>query len=135
MTKTKTQMEQEILGYLQKTSKHLFINDKGLLMKVITFKRNDEWHYATLRFNETTAYVSIRKVLSDADYQYYGNNSKQIVKANLFSDKNLKSIPNFKAARKLTEEITKLLTDGKSEKEITEYITESLKTLTLQKAA
>ncbi len=111
MTKnSKQEIEQEILAYLQKTSKHLFTDKDNNLFKVLTFKSGEKWYYATIKFNTAEPVVTIREVLSDMEYQYYGNNAPSLVKRNLFpQDHKRISLPNFKKARKLTAEVQALL--------------------------
>jgi len=100
MQKSQQQMEQEIVAYLNQTSKHLFIDKNGYLFKIILFRNNDKWYYATVKFNSTDINISIKEALSDITYKVYGNSSLQAIKSTLFpKGHGMKSIPNFKASR------------------------------------
>lgn len=106
--KTQEQIKSEIISYLTKTSKHLFIVPKGTwsykenkyiynyedykLFKVI--KINDDFYITTSDIEKT----KIEKTKIDIDYylKYYNNNAKNVIKHQLFLDKGMKSIKSKK---------------------------------------
>ena len=63
MKYTREQMEQRIMNYLMKTSKHLFVDEQGRFYKVMLTKLDtDEWAYITVRFNGDFAKVMVKPI-------------------------------------------------------------------------
>jgi hypothetical protein len=53
---------QQLLNYFNKTSKHLFINDRGMFFKVLPIKVDGNWYIIKLEFNGETCYTSFYKL-------------------------------------------------------------------------
>jgi len=110
-TKTKQQIETEVSNYLNKTSKHLFVTESGYYYKIITFKRNEKEYYATLLFNNDNFQINDQEIVSDNYYNYYGNNTTNMIKHMLFPEYyKTKSIPFFKKMKNLIKEIEQEIT-------------------------
>lgn len=90
--KTKEQIRTDVVN-LNKTSKHLFVDDKGNLFKVI-FDEKSGRCITIQGDNVTTSYNTI-----DETIEYYGSNAKCVIKHNLFLNRNLKSVKNFKSIK------------------------------------
>lgn len=108
MKKTKQQIETEVTTYLDKTSKHLFITESGYFYTVITMKQNDKLYYVTIMIGKGQVQLNVREAVSDSNFNYYGNNTTNMVKVALFPEYyKAQSIPYFKKMRNLVEEISK----------------------------
>lgn len=108
--KTVQDIEQEVLAYLNKTAKHLFVTEDKMFFKVIPFKVDDAWYYAVIRFNGEKCNMYINSV--KRQIEWHGKYTKKCIKDELFpqhSDKKT-SITNFKLMREKTFEIVKYLT-------------------------
>ena len=112
-TKTKAQktvqeVGQEVLAYLNKTAKHLFITEDKSFFKVIPVRVNEKWYYVTIRFNGETCNMYVGDVAKKIEYHH--ECARRSIKDDLFPinyDKKI-SIPNFKLMREKTLEIVKL---------------------------
>lgn len=103
--KTQEEVETQVLAYINKTSQHLFANEKGDLMKILPFKSNGKWYYAKVTFGNTPQ-VEIQEVVSKAAYELYGNGLLAVIKANIFHPSvKWHSIPNFKASKALMDKV------------------------------
>jgi two-component system phosphate regulon sensor histidine kinase PhoR len=72
--KTKEQIRTDVVNYLNKTSKHLFVDDKGNLFKVIFDEKSGR--YITIQGDRVSAsYNTI-----DESIEYYGSNAKCVIK-------------------------------------------------------
>lgn len=103
------QLEQEVLAYLNKTAKHLFITEDKMFFKVIPVSINDKWYYASIRFNGEKCIVNITDVSKMIAWHH--EHVKRVIKDSLFPlnyDKKT-SIPNFRLMREKTLEIVKYL--------------------------
>lgn len=138
--KTQAEMQQSISSYLNKTSQHLFTNGKGLFIKILTFKSDGKDYYAKLIFGENTSMIVINEHLSDATWKYHGNNSLAYLKTSIFGPKgSLKSLPYFKAARAITNEIQQELDKGYSrdqkwQKTLEDKLKQLVQSIPLEKA-
>jgi hypothetical protein len=98
--------------YVNKTSNHLFVDENNRMFKVIGFTHEGKDMYTSIRFNEKYFWMTIGEIEAKSP------NSLFNLRTGFFPqwDK-AKSIPNFKAARKLTKEIKELLENqyGKSD--------------------
>lgn len=109
VVKTQTN-EQKVLNYLNKTSRHLFINDKGEFYKVMPIKVKDKWYAVALTFNGTTVttmYIDIQKYIG-----WYDNNVLSIIKHELFYGFSGKAIRNFKLMKEKMLEVNKYLVNN-----------------------
>jgi hypothetical protein len=127
-------IEQQVLAYLHKTAKHLFISeDSKMFFKVIPINVNGEWYYVTIKFNGDKCYTSINSVKKRIEWN--DSKTKRVIQQDLFPqhyDKNT-SIPNFKAMRGKTFEIIKYVQtnfNGKNEDEIKQGIGKILEGMT-----
>ena len=102
--KTAQEIELEVLAYLNKTAKHLFITEDKYFFKVIPVKVKDKWYYITMKFNGAKSYTSISDI--GKKIEWYGPNTKKVIKDDLFDGKKT-SIPNFKLMKEKTVEIIK----------------------------
>jgi len=100
----KTQdFEQNVVTYLTKTAKHLFITEKGEFFKVLPFENNNETYALVMEFNGETSWG---KVLSVKQYvRWYDVNAKSCLKQEIFGNTKVKSIKNFKAMKELMSEM------------------------------
>lgn len=109
--KTKEQIKTEVVNYLQKASKHLFtIND--VEHKVLL----EGDFYIIITGNS----ISINSISNKIDY--YGSNSKCVIKNDIFLvpryyNKKIKTINNYKLAKKKYDEISESIT-SKTDKSI-----------------
>lgn len=130
MVNTKTEMyqeqEREILAYLNKCSKHLFIDENNRFFKVMLIRVGNSWRYVTLTFDDKDVYIkseSVRKMI-----EWHGNDAKNVIKRELFPmHYNRKSsIPNFKEMKEKMFQIHKLFQvkteTGSLEKNIMEVL-------------
>jgi hypothetical protein len=118
--KTKEQIKTEVINYLNKCTKHLF------MIGVNEFKE-----HKILLHQNWCIYVTgdrIRFIDIDLVIKTYGNNSKSVISDMLFVSYNtIKTIPYYKSARqKWNDVIIKL--EGKTDKlEIEKIIKEAIK--------
>jgi hypothetical protein len=109
----KTEIKAEVLNYLKKSSKHLFeingIEHKILILNDDTFIR--------ITGNDISVYNI------DNFINYYGTNTKCVIKHSLFLtpryyNKEIKTIPYYKNARKKYESIINSIKDKTDKAEI-----------------
>ena len=113
--KTKEEIVKEVVAYLEKTAKHVFITETGHMYKIVMFKHNDKDYYATLLIGKDQIQINVREIVSDNDFNYYRDNFPNLVKQTLFPIYyKAKSIPNFKKIRKLVEEIIPQLSSDRT---------------------
>jgi hypothetical protein len=114
--KTNEQIKQEVINYLEKTTKHVFLKPKstyissdkreynyeeGEFFKLI--KKEDGYY----TFNSSFIKDKIRKFDVDNYIKIYGSNAKCVIKHTLFMDKKMKSIKNTKKVKLQIEELIK----------------------------
>jgi oligoribonuclease (3'-5' exoribonuclease) len=132
---TVQQLEQEVLAYLNKTAKHLFVTEDKMFFKVIPVRINDKWYYTSIRFNGVKCYINITDVSKMIAWHH--EHVKRVIKDSLFPlnyDKKT-SIPNFRLMREKTLEIVKYLTanyTGSNDSVVKEGITKILEGISLQ---
>ena len=109
--KDRQQIEALISNYYEKTSQHLFVNEKeDTFMKVIPFIFNDKKYVARLKFGNGKSSLYISEQLSDSEWNQHKGNSLAIASSYLFnSGEKYHSIPNFKAMRVFTAFVKELL--------------------------
>ena len=64
----KDKIEKKILTYLQKTSKHLFIQGKRFY-KVMPFQYENKWYYISLSFDGVDTNVEVNELLSENTFK------------------------------------------------------------------
>lgn len=116
--KTTEQIKTDVVNYLNKTSKHLFVDDKGNLFKVI-FDEN-LGRYITIQGDR----VDVSYITIDEKIAYYGSNTKCIIKHDLFLNKNLKSVKNFKVMRQTVKQIQDGIVEGMDRNQIIKFVSE-----------
>lgn len=117
--KTQEQIKQEVVNYLTKSTNHLFQID-GLEHKVLLHKN----FYIRI----TGESVSVSDI--DNMIKYYGNNTKNVIKHELFLNsrykypdfKEIKTIPYYKLAREKYGKVLESIKDKEDAKEIREII-------------
>lgn len=109
--KDRNTIEALISNYYEKTSQHLFVNEKeDTFMKVITFDYNGKKHVARLKFGNGKSSLYVSEQLSDNEWNQHKGNSLAIASSYLFnSGEKYHSIPNFKAMRTFTTFVKELL--------------------------
>jgi len=112
--KTTEQIKSEVVSYLNKTSKHLFVKENGEFYNVIVEGDN----FILINGDKVTVY-------NVNDYvTWYGVNAKNAIKHILFLNRKLKSIKNFKVMKDKVSSIKESLV-GKTDKvEITKIVTQ-----------
>ena len=85
--KTKEQHKQEVIDYLTKTSKHTFQYPDGSLYKII--KDEDKFFVVDEKAHSN---YKVREINIAQQIIYYGNNTKCVIKHQLFLDRKTKSI-------------------------------------------
>lgn len=103
MKKTEQQNRQDVINYLEKTSKHLFTRQKD---GVVSYEpkdffriiKNDDETFSILKNGRTT------KFDFDNTVQYYKENSKDVIKDRLFINKGFTSIKKS-LLKKLEKEV------------------------------
>lgn len=109
-----TSIEQEVLAYLHKTSKHLFITETGeAFYKVLPYRKDDEWYYVAIMTDghETTIWGNKLDYYIDR----YGKNAKNVISSSLFPEhyfSKMKAIPNFKEMKEKMYQVHKDLSNG-----------------------
>ena len=138
MKYTIEQMENRIITYLMKTSKHLFLDGNNKFYKVMLTKdNNDKWIYITVRFNESSCDVTVKPVVIHNPH----NVSFICLQNNIFPKwEKRQSIPFFKEAKLKMYEVLKSVRthyDGTKESltKIKEETSEILKGMQFNKAA
>lgn len=100
-------------NYVNKTAKHLFIDENNRMFKVIPFKHGDKNMVATIRFSEDYFWMTFREVSAKS------SNSLFYMKTSFFPQwGKATSIPNYKRMRELSEYIKDYLEkeyDGEAE--------------------
>lgn len=87
--KTNEQIRQEVINYLTKTSNHTFNYEDGKLFKIVY--KDDKFYI----LDEKSLY-NMKELNLDSTISYYGSNAKNVIKHQLFLNKNLKSVRNTK---------------------------------------
>lgn len=113
--KTKEQIKNEVVNYLKKSSMHLFMIG--------------EKEHKILLHNNYCIYITgdrVRIIDIDKAIVYYRENSKSVISDMLFLipryyNKEIKSIPYYKAAREKYNKILKYL-EGKNEVKVIEQL-------------
>lgn len=119
--KTTEQIKSEVVSYLNKTSNHLFVNEKGEFYKVLVEGNN----FIVIDGDRVTVY-DIDQYIS-----WYGGNTKCVIKHRLFLGKKLKSIKNFKAMKEKCN-LIKSAISGKTDKvEINKIVNSMMTTVTI----
>ena len=114
--KTTEQIKSEVVNYLNNTSKHLFVNEKGEFYKVLVEGNN----FIVIDGERVTTYNI------DEQVSWYGVNAKCVIKHSLFLNKKLKSIKSFKTIKEKYSRIKEVIS-GKTEKnEITKSVKQEL---------
>jgi hypothetical protein len=119
MKKTQEQILSEINAYITKTSQHLFsVNDR--LVTYVPFQDGSQLGYATIIVGKDVLSITARQMVTEASYNFYGNNYPNVVKNNCFAPhQKATSIPYFKKMRNLIEAIKPHLTlDNTKNKEL-----------------
>ena len=102
-----TEMKQQMIQYLMKTSKHLFKTEDGRFFKVLITKvDSDIWVYTTVEWDDEYFNIKVTEVkVTDPD------NSLALMKYDLFPQwrKGTRSVKNFKYARLKMFDIIKLV--------------------------
>ena len=120
--KTTEQIKSEVVNYIEKTSKHLFVKENGDFQKAIIINNN-------------IIIFSIKKDLSDGKFdiyqlddqiKYYTNNTKCVLKHRIFLNKKLKSIRNFKTINDKLSKIKEVILDRTDRSEISKICTQIL---------
>lgn len=101
--KTQEQIKLEIISYLTKTSNHVFILPKQIWSykdKKYIYNYEDYKLFKVIKVNDDfyTITSNDEKSKIDIDYyiKYYNNNSKNVIKHQLFLDKGMKSVKRKK---------------------------------------
>jgi hypothetical protein len=118
--KTTEENKSEVLNYLNKSSKHLFTIN-GVEHKVLV-----EGNFYIRITGKEISIGDIDKMIS-----YYGSNAKCVIKHELFLNpryynKDIKSIPNYKFARKKFSEISEAIKGKEDRDEIKKIILDIL---------
>lgn len=114
--KTTEQIKSEVVNYLNNTSKHLFVNEKGEFFRVIVEGNN----YIVINGDRSSTYNI------DEQISWYGVNAKNVIKHNLFLNRNLKSIKNFKTMRVKNYRIKQDISGKTDKSEITKIVNSHL---------
>jgi len=107
--KTVQEIEQEVLAYLNKTAKHLFLTEDKYFFKVMPIKVNDNWYNVIIKFNGDKCFIQINSVKRGIDY--YNTNAKNVIKNELFPQHLApkSTIKNFKLMKEKMVEVIKLI--------------------------
>ena len=90
--------------YVNKTAKHLFLDNNKRLFKVIPFKYNDKNMVASIRFDEKYFRMKVEEVEADSTESLFD------MKTTFFPQwYKSKSIKNFKLIKEITNTITEYL--------------------------
>lgn len=109
----KTNVEQEVLNYLNKTAKHLFITDSGDFYKILNYKDKEDGKLKIAIFSFSGVNVQITTLGLEYYINEYGGNAKNVIKNMIFTDyTNVTSIPNFKLMKEKMAEVQKKLESG-----------------------
>lgn len=114
--KTTEQIKSEVVSYLNNTSKHLFVNEKGEFYKVLVEGDN----YTVIEGERVTTY-NINEQVS-----WYGVNTKNVIKHSLFLNKKLKSIKSFKTIKEKYARIKEVISGKTDKSEITKLVKQEL---------
>lgn len=129
---------QKVENYLETVAEHLFLTEKERFFKAFPVKIKDKLYCVSLEFDGVD-FCDVR--MFDADYyiKNYKSNAKNVISNILFpqhGDNKKVSIPNFKAMKKKTAEIKKLIEEkfnGTNRQVITAQIEKVLVGLTVKK--
>ncbi len=112
--KTTEQIKSEVVSYLNKTAKHLFVKENGEFYNVIVEGDN----FILINGDKVTVY-------NVNDYvTWYGVNAKNTIKHILFLNRKLKSIKNFKVMRDKVSSIKEAVAGKTDKAEITKIVTQ-----------
>lgn len=114
--KTTEQIKSEVVNYLDNTSKHLFVNEKGEFYKVIV-----EGNIFIVIDGERVSTSNI-----DEQISWHGSNTKCVIKHSLFLNKNLKSNKSFKAIKEKYSKIKDVISTKTDKSEITKLVKQEL---------
>lgn len=99
--RTIEQKRQEVENYINKTSKHLFTNDAGIMFKIIPFEVQGKKYFAYINYSTLAFKFFIQEMSTDLDYL------KHWV---LFpTGHKMRSIPNFKTSKVAFGKIREIL--------------------------
>lgn len=108
--KDRQQIEVLISNYYEKTSQHLFVNEKeDTFMKVIIFDFNGKKQITRLKFGNGKSSLYISGQLSEIVWDEYGVNSLTMTSNYLFYGEKWHAIPYFKKMREVVAFIKELL--------------------------
>jgi len=110
--KTTEQIKSEVVNYLNNTSKHLFVNEKGEFFRVLVEGNN----YIVMNGDKASTYNI------DEQVSWYGANAKNVIKHNLFLNRKLKSIKNFKTMKEKVSTIKESISGKTDKSEITKLV-------------
>lgn len=114
--KTTEQIKSEVVSYLNNTSKHLFVKENGEFFKVLVEGNN----YIVINEDKVTTYNI------DEQISWYGANAKCVIKHNLFLNRKLKSIKNFKTMKEKHSTIKEAIIGKTDKNETTKLVTSLL---------
>ena len=120
--KTQEQIKSEVLAYLNKTSQHLFQKENGEFYNVLVDGNN----LIVINGDRVSVYDINKQI------EWYGNNTKCVIKHMLFLNKKLKSIKNFKAMKERIKVIKEKITGKEDKNEIVKIIDKSLSELKVE---
>lgn len=106
-TKTKQEIDTQVVQYLNKAKLHLYVTEKGYLYKILPMEKDGKMYITTIMIGKDNVMINTSEAVSEYMYQTNGNGTANVVKKGLFPDYyKTKSIPNFKRMKNLIEEIT-----------------------------
>jgi hypothetical protein len=114
--KTTEQVKSEVTNYLKITSKRLFIKENGEFFRIVLEGDN----YFTINGNKSVTYNI------DEQISWYGLNTKRVIKDQLFLNRKIKSIINFKTMKEKTSKIKECIFGKKDKSEISKIINQIL---------
>ena len=114
--KTTEQIKSEVVNYLNNTSKHLFVNEKGEFYKVLV-----EGNNFIVIDGEKVSTFNI-----DEQVSWYDVNTKNVIKHSLFLNKKLKSIKSFKTIKEKYARIKEVISGKTDKSEITKLVKQEL---------
>jgi hypothetical protein len=122
-TLSNNKIQEQVLAYLNKTAKHLFITEGNRFYKVVPFKKDDSWKFMTIMFDGETTKVTEYDV--DTQIRYYGNDTKNVI-SNIIFDfwlGKMTAIKNFKEMKSRMYEVYKAAGDKEKIGEILKGLT------------
>lgn len=119
--KTTEQIKSEVVSYLNTTSKHLFVSENGEFYKVLVEGSN----FIVINGSRVTTYNI------DEHIGWYGVNTKNVVKHNLFLNKKLKSIKSFKTIKDKYNKIKEVINGKIDKSELSKLVQQELNIIPL----